>query len=207
VRRVLLLASTAGVLGMFAAPAGAATTIGQTAPFTDCGSSYGQVQTQTGASPSYTVPSDGMITSFSAAGDTVGAQTRLLILQPVSGSTYNVVAKSDFGTFGSAGVQTFPTQIAVHAGQVIGQFGNVCGFDTGNPADSFHLYAGSDPAIGANQDFTASSSPGARIDISANLEPNAAATGQRAAALKKCKKKHSKKARSKCRKKAKKLPA
>jgi hypothetical protein len=34
----------------------------------------------------------------------------------------------------------------------------------------------------------------------------AAPTGQRAAALKKCKKKHSKKARKKCKKKAKRLP-
>jgi hypothetical protein len=42
------------------------------------------------------------------------------------------------------------------------------------------------------------------MDLAANFVP--APTGQRAAALKKCKKKHSKKAGKKCRKKSKLLP-
>jgi hypothetical protein len=136
-----------------------------------------------------------VITSFSAASDSVPAQVKLLILQPVSGTTYNVVAKSDAGTFTATGVQTFPTQISVRAGQVIGDWGRICSIDpTGNAADHFHNFMGGDPTLGAPQDFPLSSSPGTRVNLSANLEPSAAAPGPApgpgtsGAAQKKCKK-------------------
>jgi hypothetical protein len=217
-RRVLVVLGAMGLVAALAAPAQAATVIGETTPVTNpattCSPSnnYGQVQLSTAGPPTYTVPFDGTITSFTAGGG-VGGQTKLLVMQPVSGTTFNVVAKSDFGTFTTTGVQTFPAQIPVHAGQVIGQYGVVCA-TPGDPGDSFGYFTGSEPAIGVDQAFSTPSGPAARINISATVDTGttpppvtpSGPTGQRAKALKKCKKKHSKKARKKCRKKAKKLP-
>ena len=218
IRRIawrVVLVSVSG-LAAVAAQAQAGTLIGQTAPSTHCsGSGFGgQVQTSvTGVS--YTVPFDDTITSWSAASDAAGAQAKLLILEPVSGTTFNVVAKSDFGTFTSAGVQTFPTQIPVHAGQVIGGFGQLCSIDGAGPSsDHFGIFSGPEPAIGANQDFPGFSLAGSRVDLSATVGPTdwpTGPTGQRDAALKDCKKKAkkknwSKKQLKKCKKKAKKLP-
>jgi hypothetical protein len=209
-RRVSLVIGTAVLVAAPAAPAQAATVIGQTAPSSDCSPSatYGQVQISTGGPPSYTVPFDGTITSFSAAAPGGGAFTKLLVLQPVSGSTFNVVAKSDFGTFSGAGVQTFPANIPVKAGQVIGQYGVICAIDGTLPGDSFAYFNGAEPATGASQDFPVPSLPPSRIDISATIEPPTTTTGQRAAAKKRCKKKfkHNKAKRKKCLKRAKKLP-
>jgi hypothetical protein len=169
------------------APTQAATVIGETAAPNDCsGGGFGaEVQLST-AGTSYTVPFDGTITSWSAASEAPGLQSKLLILQPVSGTTFNVVAKSDFGTFASAGVQTFPASIAVRTGQVIGEWGELCAFGSGVASDQFGIFQGSEPATGANQNFPQLSSPGGRVDLSATVEPSA--TGQRAAALKRCKK-------------------
>ncbi len=197
------------------ASAQAATTLGQTGPAGTCSGGFGQVQDAGGGAPGYTIPADGVITSFSAASDSASEQVKLLVLQPVSGTTYNVVAQSDAGTFTATGVQTFPTQISVRAGQVIGDWGYICGLGTSNAADHFHYFSGGDPVVGAPQDFDIAGPPDVRANLSANLEPTAVPvgpapgpTGQQAAALKKCKKKHSKKAsaakKKKCKKKKKK---
>ncbi len=194
---------------MVSASAQAATTLGQTGPPGTCSDGFGQVQDAGGSAPGYTVPVDGMITSFSAASDSGSHQVKLLVLQPVSGTTYNVVAKSNAGTFTTAGVQTFSTQLPVKAGQVIGDWGYICGVGTSNAADHFHYFGGADPTLGAPQAFSTAGPTGARANLSATLEPSMAAagpTGEQAAALKKCKRKHSAKARRKCRRKAKRLP-
>jgi hypothetical protein len=197
-RRVVLLCVSA--LAVFAAQAQAATVIGQTAQPTECSDANFGSQVQLSATgPSYTVPVDGTITSWSAASNEPGVQTKLLVLQPVSGTTFNVVAKSDFGTFSSPGVQAFPTQIPVHAGEVIGDWGKLCAIETGG-SDVFGLTEGPEPAIGANPDFPPTE-PGAVVNLSATVEPAATPTKH-----KKCKKhkKHKRSAESakkKCKKK------
>jgi hypothetical protein len=211
-RRVSLVSLVAAVTGLgVVASAQAATVIGQTAPFNDCsGPNFGGQVQLSATGVSYTVPFEGTITSWSAASDELGAQTKLLILQPVSGTTFNVVAKSDFGTFTSTGIQTFPAQIPVHAGQVIGDFGQLCGFDVaGSPGDQFDIFEGPEPATGTNQDFPGPSSMGSRVDLSATVEPTAAPspspTPAQPVAKKKCKKKkHKRSAESAKKKKCKK---
>ncbi len=205
------LVCSAALLASVGASAQAATALGQTGSPGTCSDNFGQVQDAGGSAPAYTVPVDGVITSFSAASDAGSHQVKLLVLQPVPGTTYNVVAKSDPGTFTAAGVQTFSTQLSVKAGQVIGDWGYICGFPTSNAADHFHYFSGGDPALGVPHAFPTAGPPSVRADLSATLEPASAGdTGQRAAALKKCKmkkkKKASKKARKKCRKHAQKLP-
>jgi hypothetical protein len=200
---IVLIATAAGVT--LASPAQGATVIGQTATADECsGGGYGGQVQLTSAGPSYTVPFDGTITSWSAASDAPGVETKLLVLQPVSGTTFHVAAKSDFGTFASPGVQTFAAQIPVKAGQVIGAWGQLCLIPTGNPGNQLASFEGAEPATGTDQDFGGIVGPENAADLSATVEP--AVTGRRAAALRKCKKKHSKKSRRKCRKKAKKLP-
>jgi hypothetical protein len=206
----VLMATVLSSTGLFAvtASAQAATTLGQTGPAAVCSDGFGQVQDAGGSAPGYTIPTDGVITSFSATTDSASSHlVQLLILQPVSGTTYNVVAQSSADAFSGPGAHAFPTQISVKAGQVIGDWGYICSESTSNAADHFHYFNGGDPSLGAPQAFPIASPGGVRANLSATLEPSAAApTGQRVAALKKCKKKKSAKARKKCRKKAKKLP-
>jgi hypothetical protein len=214
IRKISLRVALMSVFGIaaFAAQAQAATVIGQTGAPAGCSPpGYGgQVQLSTVGALSYAVPFDGTITSWSAASNVGSVQTKLLVLQPVSGSTFHVVAKSDFGTFTSSGVQTFPAQIPVRAGQIIGDFGQLCFIATGDSGNQLGSFGGPEPATGTDQSFPGGP-PGNAADLSATVEPTSSTptstpTGQRAAALAKCKKKHSKKARKKCRKKANLLP-
>src|SRR5262249_38985963 len=170
-------------------------------------------------SPPATIPSDGVITSFSGSSTASGQQMELLILTPVSGTTYHVAAKSGLAIFTVSGVQTFPTRLSVNAGQLIGEYGMACALPAAG-AD-FHYFAGAEPAIGTDQAFPFAALANHVVDLSATLEPDCnhngfgdetqesnvvCPTGQRAAPLKKCQGKHSKRARRKGRKKANRLP-
>jgi hypothetical protein len=208
IRRVGLISMVAGatMFGLVTSAQGA-TVVGQTATPSECaGPDFGQVQLSTAGPPTYTIPFDGTVTSFSAGTLSAGPQTKLLILQPVAGDTFQVVAKSDFVTFTVPnGVQTFSTQIPVQAGEVIGQYGQVCALaSTMTPGDAFGFFEDAEPATGANQSFPNPSDP--RIDISATVEPPAAT--QPPVAKTKCKKKKHKRSaesakKKKCKKKKK----
>jgi hypothetical protein len=153
IRRVTLisLVTATAALG-FAASAQGATVIGQTGPIGICsGAEFGTQVQFTGGN--YTVPFDGTITSWSAASDEVGVQTKLLVLQPGSGTTYTVVAKSEFGTFTSTGVQTFPSQVPVHAGDVIADWGQLCDIETAG-SEVLGGLEGPEPVTGSSPEFT-----------------------------------------------------
>ena len=216
-RRILLAGAMAvGLLALPACSAGAATTIGQSGASSDCsGPNYGYVQD----SPPASIPSDGVITSFTGSSTGSGQQVELLILAPVSGTTYHVVAKSGLAIFTASGVQNFPTRLSVQAGELIGQYGMACALPASGA--NFHYFTGAEPAIGTDQAFPFAALANHVVDLSASLEPDCnhdgfgdetqessvvCPTGQRTAALKKCKKRHSKRARRKCRKKASLLP-
>jgi hypothetical protein len=159
-----------------AAPAGSATTVGQTGPALDCGMTTVMAQLSTAGPPSYSIPSDGVITSFTAFGF-AGEQVKLLILERVSSSppVFRIVEKSAFGTFGATGLQTFPTQIPGRAGQEIGLYGLVCGF--ASPGDVVAILSfASEPALGAEVTFGATQNT-IRMDASAELEPDCDADG------------------------------
>src|SRR5262249_184158 len=204
--------------------ANAATTIGVAGPASGgCDSiEGGAVQDGT---PTETIPSDGVITSYSSANFSGTGHLRLLILRHVSGTNYNVVAKSGFGTFPPPAVNPFPARLSVQAGELIGDYGSFCASNLSGA--TFHYFTGADPAVGTDQGFGAFAQFSARSDLSAQLEPDAdhdgygdetqdqcptnpttqgPCPGQRAAALKKCKKKHSARARRRCKRRAKLLP-
>jgi hypothetical protein len=174
-RRVAAVGGGLALGGLvLAAPAHAAITVGQTSPLFSCIDGTGQVQTSTAGPPTYTIPSGGVITSFTAAFDPPSAGTVLLILQPVSGTTYKVVAKAP-GNFAGSGLATIPAQIPVQAGQVIGNYGDVCAF-TGPTGDVFHTFSGSEPVVGADQSFPIPHTQ-VRTNLSANLEPDCDSDG------------------------------
>ena len=163
--------TTIGVLAALAAPTYAATTVGQSAASSSCTSGAGQLMASTTTPPSYVIPSDGVITSFTAASVGSSGSTVLLILKPVSGFTYNVVAKSPPGAFTST-LQTFPTRVPAQSGELIGNYGTVCTLSTDDNSDVFRTFTGSEPATDADQDFPGSANT-FRIDLSAQLEPDA----------------------------------
>jgi hypothetical protein len=239
-RRLIVSAvSAVALVGSTTSPAAAAITVGQSGGLgtvKNCTSGVGQLSTTT-APPSYVIPSDGVITSFTAASNTGANTTVLLIVKPVSSLTYNVVAESPPAAFTST-FQTFPARIPVQAGELIANYNKVCAFASTDANDVYSSFTGPEPAVGANQIF-GGPQPNFRIDLSAQLEPDAdhdgygdetqdqcpsdantqgpcpltpasspsaAATGERGAALKKCKKKHGR-ARHRCIKRADTLPA
>jgi hypothetical protein len=156
----------------------------------------------------YVVPPTGVkITSWSTqANDQPNQHVKLKVYRPLAGLSYQVVGHDGPFTLTPSEVNTFATNLAVQPGDVLGLgvtagSPNVsCAFTA--PGDQYFLN-GSDTADGSSVTFT--SGLNLRANISAQVELQGA-TGQRAAALKKCKKKHSHKAKKKCKKKAKKLP-
>jgi hypothetical protein len=161
-------AATVGLLGVL--PAVAATEIGQVGPNSGCGANSGRVQQSVSSGADYAVPFDGVITSFTTHGP-AGFQTKLLVLQPLSPGAYLVVGKSEYGTYASTGLQTFPAVVPAQAGTVIGIYGVVCNTAIGGAGDVFRNFAGPEPALGNSQTFPNATSA-SRVILSATLEPD-----------------------------------
>jgi hypothetical protein len=130
------------------------------------------------------------------------------VYRPVSTApdTFQVVGRSGPFLLQPNAINTFPADLPVQPGDVIGvhipvfSASNVaCAFNT--PGDSNRYHDG-DLAIGASAAFTNNNNS----RVNAEAEVTYVPTGERAAALKKCKKKKSSKSRKKCKKKAKQLP-
>jgi hypothetical protein len=162
-------------------PASAAVTIGQTfAPTTDFGGAGVFVQL---SSPDdiYTVPSDGVITSWSfeaAAGAT--PPLKLKVVRHVSGNDYLTVGDSQLQTPVPSMLNTWQTRIPVKAGDFPGEYysdttfayRNLPGFSTteiaGAPGDP-----AVDPPPGTTTTFEPPSGSPHQIDLSAVLESDA----------------------------------
>jgi hypothetical protein len=159
--------------------AGAATTVGEASPLvSDCypGDS-GLVQSQVAGPPDYTVPFDGVLTSFTAWVLSPGAQLKLLVLNPpASGDLYNVAAKSAFATSPAVGLSTFPVQVPARAGQEIAQFGTPCYRDTTSSQDQQRQYVGPEPPQGSEAPFSTLWTS-QRLVLSATLEPDCDSDG------------------------------
>jgi hypothetical protein len=200
------MAVVAGALMVSAVPA-SATTLGQLAATPNgCVSNFDDLQPAVSSGASYAAPSAGTITSWSTQTFGSLAQTETFkVYRPVAGAfTYKVVAH-DSRTLATPALNTFPVNIAVEAGDLIGLHP-----DSGFPTCSF-VFTGDNAyqLTGNLQD----GQQGGPFNVYANRRINVTAqftatTGQRAAALKKCKKKirHNAKKRRKCRKKANRLP-
>ena len=233
IRRLSLFGLLTAMGLAIAAPsyASAATTIGVNfpAPTSACGTNETDLQT---SSPNnqYAAPSDGVITSWTfEAGSPAPSSLKLKVARSAGGDNFQIVGESPVKSPTANATNTYTdVQIPVRAGDVLGYWADGptswCGrFAAGY---SFRFRIG-DVLPGTTESF-GSELENFQIDFSARLEPDCdkdglgdetqdpdtsscKATGQRAAALKKCKKKAkkkhwSKKRLKKCKKKARLLP-
>jgi hypothetical protein len=157
---------------------------------------------------SYVVPPGGVkITSWSTqANETTNQGMEMKVYRLLMGLSYVVVGHDGPFHLTPNQVNTFATDLPVKPGDVLGlsvssPFSNVaCGYPV--PGEQFlRRISAADTGDGGSVTFDPI--VGLRDNISAQV---VTASGKRAAALKKCKKKHSQKKRKKCRKKANRLP-
>ena len=237
----VLTAAGLALAAQNAASAGAAVTVGQTGiPNAGCGGDDNIVQASTDPASTHTLPSDGVVTSWSFRSGGAGQPAKMIVWRPTAmANQFVVVGKTDSQTFGGTVVETFMTRIPVQAGDLLGMRMSQNGqcLMSGAPAGNlirFLATPGADVPDGSTQTMTNELTT-FRILVATALEPDAdhdgfgdetqdqclgtagpengcaaataptaSVTGQRAAALKKCKKKFPGKAKAKKRKKCKK---
>jgi hypothetical protein len=184
-----------------------------------CGSQT-DLQTSVSSGNSYAVGAAGVITSWSFHnGIDALPGLKLKVARPQPGGGYVFVGEAAAATQNLHTLNTYPANIQVHAGDIIGifvgsPFGH-CGTNT--PGDTFDQFSGESPLNTAVSPDTSGSF--VRFPVSATVTtPDVAPstvptpardTGQRAAAIRKCKRKFSGKAKAgrKCIRKAKLLAA
>jgi hypothetical protein len=205
-----------------ASPATASVTVGQTASAPPSGLNTCDlcdlVQATLASGISYVIPADGTLTSWSTYANPSGGRLEMKIYRHVSGNTYMAVTHEGPRTLTPNVLNTFTgLSVQVKAGDVLGD-GTPA--DAGGPAAIFQGELGDqnvfrDALADGESGAFMNDDSGFRVNISAVIDPTTVApaspTGQRDAAIKKCKKKHKgkaqKKKRKKCIKKATKLPA
>jgi hypothetical protein len=200
-----------------ASTAHAATSIGSTAPPglpSICGTNLLEQESSSG--PSYAVPSGGgVISSWSVQGSSLPGQVTLKVVRETTPDYYLVEGSSGVQTALPNQLNTYPTRLAVAAGNEIALYaagaGAPCDYYTGNDADvQTYLFSPGgtpDPAVGTTVGPNQYHEPGYLLNVSAGVEPDADHDGYgdetqdlcpidptkqdscRAAALKKCKKK------------------
>jgi Ca2+-binding RTX toxin-like protein len=173
--RTLAAAGALAGAALIAVPSGAsaATTIGQTfapATATQCAANYTYLQS-TSPGGQYAAPTVGVITgwSFQASAANV-PQLKFKVARPAGGDSFTVIAESAVVTPQADKLNTFPVQIAVQAGDIIGFFTNTAGHCAQEPAGYIHHAKAGDVAPSTTPVlFTAF---GGQLDVSALLEPD-----------------------------------
>jgi hypothetical protein len=156
------------------APAGAATQLGQQSAVGSvaCIGPINSVQASIAAGRTYTVPSPGVVTSWSRAPVNSGSG-RLQVWQPVGGTFYELVGRSALESFAHGVANEFATQIPVEAGDVLGFHtatgAPACLFNTGQASDVVHMEFAPDAAVGETRNLS-SSIDSVRVNVTAILE-------------------------------------
>jgi Ca2+-binding RTX toxin-like protein len=173
----------AAVLTANASQAGAAVTLGQTAPAPNtqtCGSPSAFLQKSIAtASPSYTVPTgNGVITSWSTqAVNSAGKQAELKLFEATNTPNSYLVVGQDGPHVLAAGVlNSFPARIPVQGGEILGLYystvGTGCVFD-GVPGDTTTYYFGTIPSPPVGSTYTTNmTDANFRLNVSTLLEPD-----------------------------------
>jgi hypothetical protein len=204
--------------GIVASTSFAATaTVGQL--FTPANNCIGPFTYLVTASPSgfasYAVPFDGVITSWAwHAGATPVTNLKLKVGRAASGGQFVIYAEAPAGSQTANAASSYPANIPVRAGDFIGiaQNGGSCASPDVGYAETY--WTGDvPPSAEPTTPFATSNDVVSPVQATVTQTPVTQPTvtqptGQRAAALKRCKKKFSHKAkkRKKCRKKARLLP-
>jgi hypothetical protein len=171
----------------------ASTTIGQLDPGTPTGSCLGTTYWAQNASagPSYSAPSNGVITAWShQAGAATGRQLGLRIFRLVSGTTYTLTGSSGVQILTASSLNSFPTRIPVKAGEKLGLYvgnpagvfpdlggGASCAF-SGAVGDLIHEGAANpEPPVGTDTSLLVSYTGIYRLNVTAKIEPDADGDG------------------------------
>lgn len=156
--------------------ASASTTVGQLfTPDTECNVIATELVTGVTSGNAYTVPSAGVITSWSFHdGANKVPDLEFKVGRHVSGDEYTIVGTSAAGAQTGNAVNTYPTRIAVQAGDVIGIYVDGSGtcVSTGGSGDSREELTGTNPPLNSADTYTPYGS-GAIFPVAATVEPDA----------------------------------
>jgi hypothetical protein len=179
----VVLAALAGVLVLLAigGPAASAQiTVGQLAPATtppfNCNfiDPYDELQVSVATGNSYVAQSAGVITSWSTqVGVEPGQMLGMKMYRPVGPGTYLVVGQDGPRAL-APGVNTFPVNIPVQAGDILGIFlppgvHSECAFETGLAGDMISFREANTP-VGSSF-LVEETYPGERLNLTASLLP------------------------------------
>jgi hypothetical protein len=156
----------------FAAPAAGATQIGETFPVTGgCRAGFTWLAS---ASPNGThvAPFDGVITSWSFHAGATAPQLKLKVARPVGPTSYTIVGDTGVHNTAPNVLNTFPAQIPVLAGDVIGFF-TVTGPHPCLRPNTGHNYVVNSADLPPGATATFGGEINQQLDISAVLEPDA----------------------------------
>jgi Ca2+-binding RTX toxin-like protein len=174
-RALLALAALCGAFAIGIPSAHAATTIGQVfTPTAETKATVVQTGVQSGAG--YTVPVDGVITSWSFQSETVASTVRLKAVRRNDDGSYFVAGESELQTTTPGQLQSFPTRVPVRAGDFIGtaaSTGKTVAY-TGANEDTVVLAPNDQPA---GSSATYSNVQGIRVNVTAQIEPDADGDG------------------------------
>ena len=184
-KRISTLACLAGLtLIASASPAAAApVTVGQTATpvTTPCGAQVERVQKSVAAGTSFVVPNTGGVTAWivnswsTQATADANQQLKMKFYRPLGGTTYAAVAH-DTQTLQPNTLNTFQTNLAVKAGDILGlnpvtQNFSGCVQLTNAPGELIDRLNASDLADGQSGNFNDPLANAYRLNISATLNP------------------------------------
>ena len=160
-----------------ATPAAAATSLGRVAPDVGAGCAAGTSYLQTGTAagrPSYVAPFDGILTSWTTRAGGSASGARLQVWRPVD-TRYGLVVTTPTHAIPAGQPSTFPTRLAIKAGDRIGLYvaatGFPCTFATDDAADTTASRSFTDPPLGGILVFGAPQSSRA-LNVAATLEPD-----------------------------------
>jgi hypothetical protein len=164
------------LLAMAGSQARAAVPLGQlpaTPPFGQAVSNIEEVQLSVASGNSYTMPGAGTITSWSTRANATAAQTwTLKVFRAVGGATYRVVGHSGPHALSPSAVNTFPANVQVQAGDLLGFHSALVNSGLiypGEPADQRAFRFGN-LADGQAGDFMPAG--GDRLNIAAVFDPS-----------------------------------
>lgn len=174
-RLILLASALLAVLafGATAASTATTTTIGQTsatAGFVCTGDEY-DVQPGVASGTSFVVPAGNwIVTSWSTHAGAGGGSMSSMFFRPAGPGSYTVVGASQVQSLAPSVLNTFPVNIHVQGGDVLGFWatgGAACSTFTGQAADDSLAGFGLQPAVGTT--VTPAAFPGFRSNVSATL--------------------------------------
>ena len=171
----------AALIAADASSAGAAVTVGQTAPPTgagECGGGKLYVTSQVApGSPSYVIPpGGGVLTQWSAEGGNSDSTLELKVVNQTAAMNYRVAATDVPRTLSANVLDNFPIGIPVTGGEFLSLWVpaglHFCAFG-GTPADVTEYRAGTSPEPNVGDTFVMDTAvPSVRINVAARLEPD-----------------------------------